>query len=227
MAETTKYLPTIPVSHWNALRIQFKRTIPTTITSSYLAPILGMTKVSAQNNIVPSLRQIGLINTDGKADQDLINRFRDDSLYPEFCKEVLNKVYPRELLEAFSSKDDDKVKIKSWFMGHSRIGENAAGKMVGFYLALLEADPNPVVSSSSTPKAKEAKSKAAGPANKTQVQPEVKESKDPASPPAHHHPSQSNEPSLNINIQIHISSDASPDQIKSIFESMAKYLYNK
>ena len=32
---------------------------------------------------------------------------------------------------------------------------------------------------------------------------------------------------LNINVQIHISSDAKPNQIDKIFESMAKYLFNK
>jgi len=34
-------------------------------------------------------------------------------------------------------------------------------------------------------------------------------------------------PELNINIQIHISSDAEPNQIDKIFESMAKHLFNR
>ena len=34
-------------------------------------------------------------------------------------------------------------------------------------------------------------------------------------------------PELNINIQIHISSDAEPKQIDKIFENMAKYLFNR
>ena len=34
-------------------------------------------------------------------------------------------------------------------------------------------------------------------------------------------------PELNINIQIHISSDAEPNQIDKIFESMAKHLFNQ
>ena len=32
-------------------------------------------------------------------------------------------------------------------------------------------------------------------------------------------------PSLHLDIQIHIASDASPDQIEAIFASMAKHLY--
>ena len=34
-------------------------------------------------------------------------------------------------------------------------------------------------------------------------------------------------PSLHIDVQIHIAADAKPEQIEKIFESMAKYLYNK
>lgn len=34
-------------------------------------------------------------------------------------------------------------------------------------------------------------------------------------------------PGLNINLEIHISSDATPDQIDKIFESMAKHIYRK
>ena len=34
-------------------------------------------------------------------------------------------------------------------------------------------------------------------------------------------------PSVHINLEIHISSDATPDQIDKIFESMAKHIYNK
>ena len=34
-------------------------------------------------------------------------------------------------------------------------------------------------------------------------------------------------PGLHINIQVHISADATPDQIDKIFESMAKHIYKK
>ena len=40
------------------------------------------------------------------------------------------------------------------------------------------------------------------------------------------HPAQKpNVPAININLQIHISSDASPEQIDKIFESMSKHIY--
>ena len=44
---------------------------------------------------------------------------------------------------------------------------------------------------------------------------------DSASHPAH----KPNIPAININLQIHISSDASPEQIDKIFESMSKHIY--
>lgn len=39
--------------------------------------------------------------------------------------------------------------------------------------------------------------------------------------------SNSNNPSLHIDVQVHISADASPDQIDQIFASMAKHLYGR
>lgn len=38
---------------------------------------------------------------------------------------------------------------------------------------------------------------------------------------------QSEGPDLNINVQIHISADASTDQIEQIFASMAKHIYRR
>jgi glycine cleavage system regulatory protein len=53
-----------------------------------------------------------------------------------------------------------------------------------------------------------------------------REQRDP-DPPPRVDPPQSPDPSLHIDIQIHIPSDASPEQIESIFASMAKHLYRR
>lgn len=90
---------------------------------------------------------------------------------------------------------------------------------------MIEADPNVALSNNNTAKPKKIKSKA----SKSQPKPAVKteEIEEPAMPPpGSSERKNSAGPDLNINIQIHISSDASPDQIKSIFENMAKYVYN-
>ena len=64
--DNKKYFPTLPVKHWWSLRAKFKATIPGVVTDSYLASILNIKKISAQTNILPSLKSIGLIDDDGK-----------------------------------------------------------------------------------------------------------------------------------------------------------------
>lgn len=222
MAELSKTFPNIPVTHWFSLRTQFNKTIPTTITSNYLASVLKMTEQSAKANILPSLKQIGLVSPDGKTIQDVAKKFRDDASYPQLCKKILEDIYPQELNDAFPDKDSDREQVKSWFMNHSGIGDNAAQRITAFYIAMVEANLNPPQSKIREPKPKVVKDKPIKKIDKPKEQSvDIKE---------HHQENQpqdqkSKGPDLNINIQIHISSDASADQIKTIFENMAKYVY--
>lgn len=224
MADEMKYFPNIPVMHWNKLRTQFKKSIPGTISSNYLATVLDMTETSAKANILPSLRQIGLIDNEGKTNQETAKKFRDDELYPKFCEEIIHKIYPQGLRDAFPDKEVNREKIKKWFMNHTNVGDSAASRIVSFYVALVEADPNPQVSNSV--KTNVSKPKLAKQSLKPTPQKDTKVSLDSHSndtPPKNNRTNSG--PDLNINIQIHISSDASADQIKSIFENMAKYVY--
>ncbi|HEX3024876.1 MAG TPA: DUF5343 domain-containing protein [Chitinophagaceae bacterium] len=224
MTTETKFFPNIPVMHWNNLRAQFKRSIPGTISSNYLATVLDMTETSAKANILPSLRQIGLLDNEGKINQDLAKKFRDDDLYPKFCDEIVKKIYPQGLRDAFPDKDLNRDRIKKWFMNHTSVGNSAASRIVAFYVALVEADPNPTTTTNST-KIKDVKSKLAKAQTKPKIKINQEEKLEQKSPPTGSGHKQSSGPDLNINIQIHISSDASSDQIKSIFENMAKYVY--
>lgn len=230
MAETIKSFPNIPVSHWLSLRTQFKRTIPGTITTNYLASVLKMTEPSAKANILPTLRQIGLIDADNKTNQDLAKQLRDDSSYPQFCKAILKKNYPQELLDAFPDKDSGRGQIKIWFMNHSGIGNSAATRIAAFYIALLEANPtaSTTLTKTKVKESSEESQKEIVRRTKTSQKgiPKSK-SESETSPTAHQDGKKSNGPDLNINIQIHISSDASSDQIRSIFENMAKYIYKE
>lgn len=225
MATETKTFPNIPVMHWNNLRTQFKRSIPGTITPNYLATVLDMTDISARTNILPSLRQIGLLDAEGKTNQDLAKKFRDDELYPKFCEEIIKKIYPQGLLDAFPDKDLNRDRVKKWFMNHTSVGDSAAGRIVAFYVALVEANPNPTTTTTSTAKTKDSKPKVAKAQAKPEVKPKAEVKPEQKTPSAASVQKHNSGPDLNINIQIHISSDASPDQIKSIFENMAKYVY--
>lgn len=224
MAESQKSFPNIPVTSWANLRTQFNKTIPGITTSNYLATVLSITEPSAKANIIPTLKQIGMIDDEGKTNQDLAKKFRDDAQYPKFCEEILKKIYPQELSDVFPDLNVDKEKIVSWFMNHTGIGQAGARRMAAFYTTLREADPNVQKATKST-KPKETKPKT--PQKAVKVVTTATSDKDPqksASQPIS--TSQKNiNPSLNINLQIHISSDATPEQIKSIFENMAKYIF--
>lgn len=226
MAETSKSFPNVPVIHWLSLRGQFKRTIPGTITSNYLASVLKMSELNAKANILPSLRQIGLIDSDGKTNQELAKQLRDDALYPKLCNSILVKIYPQELRDAFPDKDSDKEQIKTWFMNNSGIGNSAASRISAFYIAILEADLTPpkpgIVKKTQDAKIKPAKKK---PQRGSVLNLDNNSSNEVPQEPKVSQNQKSKGPDLNINIQIHISSDASSDQIKSIFENMAKYIY--
>jgi hypothetical protein len=106
-------------------------------------------------------------------------------------------------------------------MNHTGNGDSAAGKITSFYVTLLEAEVNPTTKVNATPKSKEEKLKSAKPKEIKSTQ----SAEERKSVETFTEQKKNNGPDLNINIQIHISSDASPDQIKSIFENMAKYVY--
>ncbi len=222
MADTAKSFPIIPVSHWYALRNQFKKSIPGTISLSYLAAILGQAEETVKRNVFPSLKQIGLIDAEGKINQEFAKQFRDDALYPSFCKQILNSVYPEEVRDIFPDKNANREQIKTWFMNHTGNGDSVSGKITAFYYALLEVDTTQ--SNGNNKKQKESKENISKPKptkNNYTASNQVNPVEPATSEKLNQQPNNSQTakaPDLNINIQIHISSDASPDRIKSIFE---------
>ena len=221
MAEEKKTYPSLPVATWWKLREKFKQTIPGVVTESYLATTLETTTSSARNNVIPPLKTIGLIDDEGKTNQDLAKAWRDDHHYAGLCKDIINRVYPAELLEAVSSPSQNRNEVERWFSIHTGLGESAIRKMSAFYILLSEADV------SKRPDKKPAKEQHPKklkfvPKNIAGQEEKVKQEPTPTLPKT-----SVDFPSININIEIHISSDASPDQIDKIFESMAKHIYRK
>jgi len=98
-----------------------------------------MSEPSASANILPSLRTFGLVLEDGKP-SDLAYEWRDDSKYPEVCKEILEKIYPQELLDLFHGPDVQAQDVNSWFARYSKVGESAARMYGTTFLMLLEGD---------------------------------------------------------------------------------------
>ena len=223
MAEQKKTaFPMLPAKHWWALRNRFKQSIPGTVTDNYLASVLNMEVKSARANVLPYLESMGIIDNDGKT-LDRAKQWRDDAQYADVCKNVVTEVYPTDLLEAVPGPAVDRGAATRWFANHTGAGSSAVTRMVGTYMYLAHGDLSAEAGSTSTlagtkEKAPAAKKKTSKKASKTQ------KLTSPANSVSNG--SQSN-PDININLQIHISSDATPDQIDQIFESMAKHIYNR
>lgn len=216
--------PLMPIGHWWTLRTKFKLSIPGVVTDSYISTVLNMKEASARNNVIPYLKQVGIIDEDGKP-QERAKKWRDDAQYKKVCSEIIKEVYPQELIDACPNPNSDRASAERWFSNYTGGGQVAVRKMVSFYSILAEADSS---------KATEQKNKKLTESTPTPKKLPKKQTPQKAENPklyiAKKEPQsgeKSNIPSININLQIHISADASPDQIDKIFENMAKHIYNR
>jgi len=217
-----KSYPGLSIQSWWMLRKKFKSTIPTLVNGRYLASVLKMDKKSAQSNVIPSLKVIELIDLDGKP-TELVKKWRDDKQYSQVCKEILNKVYPKGLLEAVPDPSNNKDDAKRWFLSDTGVGSVAANKMTSFYTLLHEADiegEKKIREVSAKPKRKKIVKKKEREKTEEKEKPgEVmqEEPKDEVTPTIQL-------PTIHLNVQIHLGSDASTDQIDQLFAGIAKHL---
>lgn len=215
--EKPKSFPMLPIAHWWKLREKFKQSMPGVVTDSYLATSLDTQLASARANVLPYLKAMGLIDDEGKI-QDLAKAWRDDEQYAEVCEKIRKKIYPDELIAAVPDPSSDRDAAERWFANQTGAGKTAAGRMAAIYTVISEGDvskkPPKGVQKERRPTRKKAVAKAE----------EKKSALSSNTQDMLHTPVL---PGVNINLQIHISSDATPDQIDKIFESMAKHIYRK
>lgn len=236
-------IPSFPAKHWFNLRKQFQKAIPKEVTPSYLATVLDMQEISAKNNIHRPMKIIGLISQDNKP-TELANRWRHDDEYKDVCAEIVNNIYPQGLKDAFQNPtNDDFQRVKSWFSRNMSVGEAAADKMASLFILLHEADLSKVEDYTRNRKGNSEnnskplrlsgkKTKAENGSFNSQIkssargQNDYESADDKTANDARPQPAAPNSlnPSLHIDLQIHISPESSTDQIDAIFSSMAKYL---
>jgi hypothetical protein len=240
--EKTNY-PVINVSAWRTLRKKFQENPPkAAVNASYLATVLCYNKVTA-TALIAQLKRVGLIDNEAKLTERAF-RWRDDTKYKAVCEEILDEVYPQEVRDLFHSADAPREDVGRWFAAATKSGSGTASNYARFYVMLLEGDPEKLDSTPSPkPKAAGTKTgKSKSRSNGVNVQPALfttaethasgKVNGSDGHETEHHHATtrrtaHSIEPSLNINVQIHIPAEATPDQIDQIFKSMAKHLYQR
>lgn len=140
MADKQIY-PMISEKSWWQLRNQFKKTIPSVVNVSYLKSLLSLNSDQSARNILAPLRQMGIIDADGKP-QPRATDWRSDAKYPDVCSAIIAEIYPQELLDLFPDTQVDNATAKSWFMDTCSLGDNAAGKITStFSIVKIGAKP--------------------------------------------------------------------------------------
>jgi hypothetical protein len=114
----------------------------------------------------------------------------------------------------------DREEARRWFANHTGGGTSLVTRMVGMYSVLCDADPSAEPESTARKSTSDNKSQK----KKTAVKPSTTSPKTTNGQPESAK-QKFNAPDVNINLQIHISSDVTPDQIDKIFESMARHIY--
>ena len=219
--------PMIPESNWWSMRNQFSKTLPSTVSVNYLKTLLALATDQAARNILSPLKSLGILDDDGHP-TDLANLWRTDSTYGKTCETMLNAIYPPELLELFPDKDFDKSKVKEWFKATAKLGDSAANKATSLFTLLKSGEIKSTSGSAQSP-AKKTKSEKKTPTQKGQrTEKDITSGKEGFSAPIAPITVASNklpQMTMHIDLQIHISPEASTEQIDAIFASMAKHLY--
>jgi hypothetical protein len=213
--EKNAALPTITTKNWWGIRKKMKATMPRTVTKSFVAAALSIQEASAQTNVISPMTQMGLLD-DGGAPTALANDWRDDAKYARACGQIREAVYPRELLDLAPDSTVDRDVVKKWIAGHRRVGDEAARQAAAVYMLLVDADPSKE-SGITRPQSQKSPSSAAKQTKPSRKQSTSEKDKDQRS-------QMRLDTRLQINIQVHIAADTTPEQIDKIFASMAKHL---
>lgn len=221
--------PYMSINVWAEIRRSFAKNLPSRVTSTYLQTVLKSSAKTA-GNILPQLRTLGLIDTEG-APLDVAKRFRLDGEYQGAVAEIVDRLYPSELRDLFPGPEEDLKDVANWFMLHTAGGQIGSTAQARFYLMLVSGE---------LPTADSRKSHNAGPgdtkptAQKRQMRnapattpASAPVSTTPAAPAANSTTSSRPlMPGLSLDIQIHIDAEATLEQIDAVFASMARHLYN-
>jgi len=227
--------PSIPASAWWDLRRRFQQAVPRQVDSDYLQSVLGIGPGHA-NNLMSPLRAVGLIDGEDRP-TEAAQAWRSNEEYAVVCRQMLENIYPSQLRDALPPPAPNKDAVERWFMRNTGVGQGAARKMGTFYRLLAEADPaaQDRVSAPEDRPQRSAPRAAAEPPGRTaprasragavaraQAQPQGA-SRDLGQAEG----AGGGRPSLHIDVQVHIPTDASAEQIDRIFESMARHLYGQ
>lgn len=132
-------LPLLPSKNWWDLRRRFQQAMPSgRVDAGYLQTVLNVGDGHARN-LIRQLRQIGLIDENGRV-TPLANDWRDDDTYAAACQQIVEHVYPPELTDALPPPNPDASATVRWFTRTLSVGQSAATKLAAFYRLVASGD---------------------------------------------------------------------------------------
>lgn len=227
--------PYMTPTQWFGIRAKLRQSVPKAIDVDWIMAALGTSEKGAKN-ILPQLKALGLVGADGSP-SELALDIRDDGHYAEACERILESVYPDALRNAYDSADEESGKVAGWFMRNARTGQATANMQAKLYLTLLKAELPTGDEKPRTSRRRRSKKSDSTPVPETIKVAElpklegdsngVTASSGPSSAAPWPNSAGPLGPTLHIDLQIHISADASNAQIDAVFQSMAKHLYGR
>lgn len=214
MAEKVGF-PQIPRPVWYGVRSIFNKSLSRKLDENSLAASLDVQPSAARQYLV-ELRRVGLVTEDGAA-TSLAAKWRQDDSYDEAVEEILKTAYPESLVDLAPAGSADRAVVERWFKNQG-LGEGTARNKAATYLMIA----NGGVSFEPPQASGEGGRKSRSRGKKAEEKSEVTKREDgrkvatPLSPDVM---------PLNVNVQIHISADASTEQIEAIFSAMRNYLH--
>jgi hypothetical protein len=165
---------------------------------------------------------LGLIDKEGKV-TERANNWRVDDLYQHVCQQIIEEVYPPELLAATEDTLDRNF-IAAWFMRRTGVGQMAAHKNAAIFEVLRQPDLSRLKEKKEQPASKglDRTTKNFPSKPSTPIKDAVSET---TTKSEDRHIGTSFSPAIHIDLQIHISPESSSEQIDIIFASIAKHLF--
>ncbi len=226
MASTNGY-PKVTTKAWRTLRGRAASAPSTKFTPAGVAALMGMSSPkSAGDNTVYPMRRLGLIDDEG-ALTARGNKWRTDGSFAEACQEILDEVYPAELLSL--TREDgqpDAQQVRTWF-DHKGFGESNARQMAATYVMIASKEVPEVATAAPKPAAQSKRSDRRSRASSSPSTAKPASGENAITPPAETPSPDRTGPQVHLDIQIHIPAEATAEQIDHIFGSMAKHLYKQ
>lgn len=227
MPDNKMSFPQIPIKAWWSIRSLLIAKPTTKITDSLLASELNIHKTAAKNYIA-DLKKARILDDENKI-TELAERWRHDDTYKNATQDIVKAIYPEELVSLappWEPSSENRKKAEGWFAKQG-VGAGTARNRAATYFTI--GAPNP-------PDSRQAKTSDQTKLNRQkqrikQIRPPKNEKSENVLKKDRNSFSftekiNSDQMPLYINLQIHISSEASGDQIEQIFSAMKKYLFS-